>query len=45
METARLEELIMGFSKKQFRYITLFGGLIGALIGIIQAVLATTVVG
>lgn len=42
METARLEELIMGFSKKQFRYITLFGGLLGGLIGLIQAALATS---
>lgn len=40
METAKLEELIMGFSEKQFRYITIFGGLIGGLIGLFQAGIA-----
>ncbi len=37
MDTSRLEELVMGFSQKQFRYITFFGGILGALIGLIQA--------
>ncbi len=37
MDIERLEDLILGFSRKQFRHITLFGGLLGALIGLIQA--------
>ena len=37
MDVAKLEHLIMGFSEKQFRYITLFGGLIGFFIGLFQA--------
>lgn len=41
MDIAVLEELILGFSRKQFRHITFFGGVLGALIGIVQAVLAT----
>ena len=40
MDVAVLEELILGFSRKQFRHITFFGGVLGALIGIVQAVLA-----
>lgn len=40
MDIAVLEELILGFSRKQFRHITFFGGVLGALIGIVQAVLA-----
>lgn len=39
MDIATLEELVLGFSRKQFRYITLFGGVLGALIGLIQATL------
>jgi len=39
MDVANLEELVLGFSKEQFGYITLFGGILGALIGIIQALL------
>lgn len=37
MDIATLEELILGFSRQQFRYITWFGGLLGALIGLVQA--------
>lgn len=37
MDVEKLEQLVLGFSQKQFRYITLFGGILGALIGIIQA--------
>lgn len=37
MEIAHLEELILGFSRRQFRYITFFGGVLGALIGLVQA--------
>ncbi len=40
MDVARLEELILGFSRRQFRHITFFGGVLGALIGLVQAVLA-----
>jgi len=39
MDIEQLEDLILGFSRKQFQHITLFGGLIGALIGIVQAAL------
>ena len=39
MEIARLEELILGFSRRQFRHITFFGGVLGALIGVVQAAL------
>ncbi len=39
MDIAHLEELILGFSRKQFRHITFFGGVLGALIGLIQAAL------
>ncbi|MCM8532919.1 MAG: DUF445 family protein [Lentisphaeraceae bacterium] len=42
MELSTLEDLILGFSKKQFKHITLFGGILGALIGIVQATIATT---
>jgi len=41
MDIARLEELVLGFSRKQFRHITFFGGVLGALIGLVQAGLAT----
>ena len=30
---------VLGFSRKQFRYITVFGGILGALIGFLQAIL------
>jgi uncharacterized membrane protein YheB (UPF0754 family) len=39
MPVEKLEDLVLGFSKQQFRYITWFGGLLGALIGLIQAAL------
>jgi len=42
MEIQKLEQLVLGFSSKQFRHITFFGGVLGFLIGIIQAVLAYT---
>lgn len=37
MDIAHLEELILGFSRRQFRHITFFGGVLGALIGLVQA--------
>lgn len=37
MEIAHLEELILGFSRKQFRHITLAGGVLGFAIGLVQA--------
>ena len=37
MDIVKLEALVLGFSQKQFRYITLFGGILGALIGLVQA--------
>ena len=39
MEIATLEELILGFSREQFRHITFFGGVLGAIIGLVQALL------
>jgi uncharacterized membrane protein YheB (UPF0754 family) len=39
MDIARLEELILGFSRKQFQHITFFGGVLGFLIGCVQALL------
>jgi uncharacterized membrane protein YheB (UPF0754 family) len=42
MEIATLEELILGFSRKQFRHITFFGGVLGALIGLVQAALSAS---
>jgi uncharacterized membrane protein YheB (UPF0754 family) len=39
MEIATLEELVLGFSREQFRHITFFGGVLGALIGVAQAIL------
>lgn len=41
MDIAHLEELVLGFSSRQFRHITFFGGVLGALIGVVQAALAT----
>ncbi len=40
MDVQKLEDLILGFSRKQFKHITLFGGILGALIGLVQACLA-----
>jgi len=37
MPVQTLEDLILGFSRKQFQHITIFGGILGALIGIVQA--------
>ncbi len=37
MDIAHLEELILGFSRKQFRHITLAGGVLGFAIGLVQA--------
>jgi uncharacterized membrane protein YheB (UPF0754 family) len=37
MDIEVLEELILGFSRRQFRHITFFGGVLGALIGLVQA--------
>jgi uncharacterized membrane protein YheB (UPF0754 family) len=37
MDIARLEELILGFSRRQFQHITFFGGVLGFLIGCVQA--------
>lgn len=34
-----LEELVLGFSRKQFRHITWFGALLGFMIGVVQVVL------
>lgn len=45
MDIAVLEELILGFSRKQFRHITFFGGVLGALIGLVQAALAQVMAG
>ncbi|MGL4854780.1 MAG: DUF445 domain-containing protein [Lentisphaeria bacterium] len=40
MDIKVLEELVLGFSKKQFQHITFFGGILGFIIGLVQAVLA-----
>ena len=45
MDIAVLEELILGFSRKQFRHITFFGGVLCALIGLVQAALAQVMAG
>lgn len=37
MDIENLEQLVLGFSKKQFKHITLFGGILGFVIGIVQA--------
>ncbi len=37
MDIEHLEQLVLGFSKKQFKHITLFGGILGFMIGIVQA--------
>jgi uncharacterized membrane protein YheB (UPF0754 family) len=40
MDIRQVEELVLGFSRDQFRYITLFGGILGAAIGFVQYGLA-----
>jgi uncharacterized membrane protein YheB (UPF0754 family) len=45
MDIAVLEELILGFSRKQFRHITFFGGVLGAVIGLVQAALSVALAG
>lgn len=37
MDIEHLEQLVLGFSKKQFKHITLFGGILGFVIGLVQA--------
>jgi uncharacterized membrane protein YheB (UPF0754 family) len=39
MEIRELEELVLGFSRKQFRHITIFGGILGFVIGVVQALI------
>lgn len=39
LDVPTLEELVLGFSRKQFRHITWFGALLGALIGVVQVIL------
>lgn len=41
MDIRDVEELVLGFSRKQFQHITFFGGVLGALIGLVQALLST----
>ena len=40
MDIEVLEDLILGVSKKQFQHITFFGGVLGFLIGLVQAVIS-----
>lgn len=40
MDIRELERLVLGFSSKQFRHITFFGGILGFAIGLVQALLA-----
>jgi len=40
MDIRELERLVLGFSSKQFRHITFFGGVLGFAIGLVQAALA-----
>ncbi len=40
MEVKVLEELVLGFSRKQFKHITIFGGILGFVIGLVQATIA-----
>jgi len=42
MPLETLEELVLGFSRKQFKHITIFGGILGAVIGVVQAFISTT---
>lgn len=39
LDVATLEELVMGFSRKQFRHITWFGALLGFIIGGVQVLM------
>ncbi|WP_448506980.1 DUF445 domain-containing protein [Immundisolibacter sp.] len=39
LDVARLEALVLGFSRRQFRAITWFGVLLGGLIGVVQVLL------
>lgn len=39
LDVQTLEALVLGFSRKQFRYITWFGALLGGLIGVAQVIL------
>lgn len=39
LDVERLEELVLGFSRQQFRHITWFGALLGFLIGVVQVLL------
>jgi uncharacterized membrane protein YheB (UPF0754 family) len=39
MDIERLEDLILGFSRKQFQHIPFFGGVLGFVIGCAQAIL------
>lgn len=39
LDVAKLEALVLGFSRKQFRAITYFGVLVGGLIGFVQVLL------
>jgi len=40
---ARLEELVLGISKREFKMITVLGALLGGLIGIVQGIIAVFV--
>ncbi len=39
LDVATLEDLVLGFSRKQFRHITWFGVLLGGMIGVVQVIL------
>lgn len=39
LDIEQLEELILGFTRRQLRHITLVGGLLGGLIGLVHALL------
>ena len=39
LDVQTLEDLVLGFSRKQFRHITWFGALLGAMIGVVQVIL------
>ncbi|MEN9361374.1 MAG: hypothetical protein RL095_2909 [Verrucomicrobiota bacterium] len=41
MEISELEEMVLGFSREQFRMITILGGVLGGLIGLLQALLVS----
>ncbi len=45
MDVAELERLILGFSRRQFRHITFFGGVLGFWIGLLQAAMSLAVRG